>query len=114
MQPAEGERREAIEAAFTRVVALRRAFDALDAASNDDALSPAEVATLDDPSGPAADGAGADGRSAMPLSAERLPALAALIGRYMRQRGKSHLAFAEMVLLCASDEGGASPRRENL
>ena len=44
--PADGARRIAIEEAFSRVVALRRAFDALDASSNDDLLSMTEVGTL--------------------------------------------------------------------
>ena len=98
VESAEGERRAAIEAAFTRVVALRRAFDALDAGTNDDALSLSEVATLEPAWRPGVVGeppAPAD----MPFSADRRPALAEEIGRYMSKHRKSHLQFAEFVLL---------------
>ena len=105
---ADGERRAAIEAAFTRVVALRRAFDALDASSNDDALSPSELSTLDAPAShdvsayapSAAAASAAESLSSMPFSTDRLPALSEMIGRYMRRRGKRHISFAEFVLLC--------------
>lgn len=85
---ADGERREAIEAAFTQVVALRRAFDALDASSNDDALSATEVATLDEP---------ATAPAALPVGDTQR--LGEAINRYMRRHGRRHLAFAEFVLL---------------
>ena len=102
------ERRGEIEAAFTRVVALRRAFDALDASSNDDALSMSEVATLADDN--TMDWS-TDGNAAVaqPFSADRLPSLAELIGRYLRRNGKSHLAFAEFVLLSRDFQRNTPP-----
>ena len=98
---AEGARRAQIETAFTRVVALRRAFDALDAPSNDDLLSVAEVATLRQATadGPSASSGGGDASSPI-FAADRMPALARLIDAYMTQKGKAHVAFAEFVLLC--------------
>ena len=114
---AEGERRVRIEEAFRRIVALRHAFDALDASSGDNGLSAAEVDALFEPRAAsqqrrtAADGAGGAANGASPPStttAADLPADAAspLVGlassmrRYMRQHGKAHLAFSELVLLC--------------
>ena len=100
MRPAEGERREAIEAAFASVVALRRAFDALDAGSNDDLLSRGEIASLDASRERGAAASTAEGLPALPFSTDLLPALASYIDRFLRRHGKSHLAFAEFVLLC--------------
>lgn len=122
---AEGERRAAIEEAFARVVALRRAFDALDASSNDDVLSLSEVGTLSEAVSlrdVAAGSPNASQSAAYPSGLEtptsgtrspptgvggggvfeidRLPQLAASIGRYLRAKGKEHLAFTEFVLLC--------------
>ena len=116
---AEGARRVAIEEAFTKVIALRRAFDALDAQSNDDFLSLGEIATLSEagelreyPAVPsparASGGSSGGGRGCVPASpslmpvveADRLPLLAKTIERYLRRKGKQHLAFAEFVLLC--------------
>ena len=56
---ADGERRGRIEEAFRRIVALRHAFDALDASSDDNGLSASEVATLLEPTA-GAPGADAD------------------------------------------------------
>jgi hypothetical protein len=92
---AQGERRLVIEEAFRRTVALRHAFDALDVGSNDDALSASELATLKTPLC-----THGDQPTAFPFEADRLPALANFIGRYLRARGKTHLHFTEFVLLC--------------
>ena len=97
----------------------RRAFDALDAQSNDDFLSLGEIATLSEagelreyPAVPsparASGGSSGGGRGGVPASpslmpvveADRLPLLAKTIERYLRRKGKQHLAFAEFVLLC--------------
>ena len=148
-RPASGARRAAIEEAFARVVALRRAFDALDASSNDDLLSMTEVETLSEAvslrdmaaaGGGSSSGRGGrpgdgnqlqeqvyqsapgavengtvNGRSrlssappspspsaseALPFEPDRLPQLAASIGKFLRAKGKTHLAFCEFVLLC--------------
>ena len=87
MAASEGARRAQIEEAFQRVVALRNAFDALDAASEDDALSASEVDGLDE-------------GGLVFAGASALVGLASSMRRYMHKHGKSHLAFAELVLLC--------------
>ena len=86
---ADGSRRGAIEAAATRVIALKKAFDALDAGSEDEALSMSEVSTLS-----------SGGFAHNPFSTDILKTLADKIQGYLSRAGKSHLAFAEFVLLC--------------